>query len=52
MAKRKPGTWWIHSRYALPFEELYWNVQVDVVKGDPVQIRLTPANADRRLNIC
>jgi hypothetical protein len=48
----KPGTWWVHSRYPLPFEELYWNVQVEVVKGDPVQVRLNPANAERRLNIC
>jgi len=48
----KPGTWWIHSRYQLPYEELYWNLQVEVTKGDPVQVRLSPDNADTRLNIC
>lgn len=47
-----PGEWWIHSRYELPYTELYWNVRVQVEKGDPVQVRLTPENAEERLNIC
>jgi hypothetical protein len=48
----KAGTWWIHSRYLLPYEELYWNEMIEVTGGDPVQIRLNRDNAESRLNIC
>lgn len=44
----KPGTWWVTSRYELPFTELYWNIQVDVETGDPVEIRLNRSNAEIR----
>ncbi|MEX2526593.1 MAG: hypothetical protein WEA09_03050 [Gemmatimonadota bacterium] len=44
----KPGTWWITSRYELPFTELYWNIQVEVETGDPIEIRLNRSNAEIR----
>jgi hypothetical protein len=30
-----------HAHYDLPFEELYWNIPVDVARGEPVQVQLT-----------
>jgi hypothetical protein len=44
----KPGRWWVHARYGLPYEELYWNIPVEVTRGDPVEVRLTRANAQVR----
>jgi hypothetical protein len=41
------GRWWVYARFLLPYEELYWNVPIEVT-GDSVHIRLTPENADRR----
>src|SRR5690606_725291 len=41
------GQWWVHARYTLPFEELYWNVPLEV-QGDSVHIRLTEENAEVR----
>jgi len=42
----KPGQWWIHARYELPFEELYWNVPVEVGRGgDPVVVQLNRSTA-------
>lgn len=43
----KAGTYWVHARYRLPTEELYWNIQVEVT-GDPVQLRLSRENAEIR----
>ena len=40
-----PGQYWVHATYELPYDELYWNVPVTVVRGDPVVVRLTRANA-------
>jgi len=40
-----PGEWWVHARQQLTAEELYWNVRVNVERGDPVQLRLTRENA-------
>ncbi|HUH14120.1 MAG TPA: hypothetical protein VMK65_13480 [Longimicrobiales bacterium] len=42
-----PGQWWIHSRYVMPFSELYWNVPV-TVEGDSIHIQLTRENAQVR----
>jgi hypothetical protein len=42
------GTWWIMARYDLPFEELYWNVQVEVAKGEVKELVLNRDNAIRR----
>ena len=44
----KPGTWWIHARYELPYSELYWNQLVEVTRGEPVQVVLNRANAQVR----
>ncbi len=44
----KSGKWWVHATYELPYSELYWNVPVDVARGDPVQVKLTRENAKER----
>jgi seryl-tRNA synthetase len=41
------GRWWVMSRYRLPFEELYWNLPVEV-SGDSVGISLNRDNAEVR----
>jgi hypothetical protein len=46
--KAAPGQWWITARYDLPYEELYWNIPVDLQRGDPIEVRLTRANAQVR----
>jgi hypothetical protein len=43
-----PGTWWVYARHTLATEELYWNIRVDVERGDPVEILLTRDNAEIR----
>lgn len=47
----KPGRYWVHARYDLPYTELYWNVQVDIERGDPTQVRLDPSNAEERIKL-
>lgn len=42
------GRWWIHARYNLPFEELYWNVPVEVVGGEVKEVVLNRASAQSR----
>ncbi len=44
----KAGDYWVTARYELPYTELYWNVPVTVVGGEPAQIRLTRENASVR----
>ena len=44
----KAGEWWVSARYELPYIELYWNVPVTVVRGEPLQVRLTRGNATSR----
>lgn len=46
--KAKPGKWWVTARYELPYEELYWNIPVELKRGEPVELRLTPENAEVR----
>lgn len=41
------GEWWVSAHYDRPFDELYWNVPVDV-QGETVQVRLTEENAEAR----
>lgn len=41
------GTWWVHTRVAIPNGELYWNVATDPAETDT--LRLMPDNAERRL---
>jgi hypothetical protein len=42
------GQWWVHARYELVYDELYWNEPIDVAGGDPVQLTLNRANAEVR----
>jgi chromosome segregation ATPase len=44
----RAGQWWVHARYDLPFEELYWNIPVTVQRGDPIQLQLTRETAEVR----
>lgn len=46
-----PGRYWVHARYGLPYTELYWNVPIEVTRGDPVVVTLTRANADERIKL-
>lgn len=41
------GQWWVYARYALPYQELYWNVPIEVT-GDSTVVRLTEENAKPR----
>ncbi|MGH7458677.1 MAG: hypothetical protein ACREKN_06335 [Longimicrobiaceae bacterium] len=41
------GRWWVHARYELPYQELYWNLPVEVT-GDSVHVRLSDQNAQER----
>lgn len=43
-----PGEWWVSARYELPFTELYWNVRIDLSRGEPLPLTLTRANAEER----
>jgi hypothetical protein len=47
----KPGQWWIYAWYDLPYEELYWNIPVEVARGEPTQIILNRASAEIRPKI-
>ncbi len=44
----KAGGYWVTARYELPYTELYWNVSINVVRGEPLQVRLTRDNASSR----
>jgi hypothetical protein len=44
----RPGTWWVHARYDLPYQELYWNVRVEVPRGEQATVQLTRENAQVR----
>jgi len=47
----KAGDYWVTARYELPYTELYWNIPITVVRGEPAQIRLTRENATVRPNL-
>lgn len=43
------GKWWVYARYERQFDELYWNVPIDVQGGkEPTQVQLTEQNAEVR----
>lgn len=46
----KKGKWWIYARYQLPYQELYWNVPIEVT-GDSVRIVLSRENAKKRTQL-
>ena len=35
-------------RHDLPYTELYWNIPVEVQRGEPVQVKLTRETAEIR----
>ncbi len=47
----RPGRYWVHARYELPYTELYWNVSIEVERGEPVLVRLDQSNAEERLRL-
>ena len=49
--KVKPGRYWIYARYDLPHTELYWNIPVEVTRGEPVQVRLNRETAEERIKL-
>jgi hypothetical protein len=38
------------ARHELPYSQLYWNIRIEVVRGEPLEVRLNPANAEERPN--
>lgn len=46
-----PGEYWVYARYELAYTELYWNVRITVVRGEPTAVRLTRANAQERIKL-
>ncbi len=38
------GRWWVYARYTLPYEELYWNLPIEVA-DDSVRVDLRRDNA-------
>jgi hypothetical protein len=42
------GRWWVYARYELPYSELYWNVPIEVPRGEQIQLQLTRENAQVR----
>lgn len=44
----RPGQYWVNARYELTYTELYWNVQINAERGDPLQVRLSRDNAEER----
>lgn len=42
------GEWWVHARYERQFDELYWNVPIQVEGGETTQVELTEENAEAR----
>jgi hypothetical protein len=43
--KAPAGHWWIYTRSPLPYEELYWNVPIDLTGGTADTLVLDSANA-------
>lgn len=44
----KPSQYWVHARFPVATEELYWNEPVTIERGVPAEVRLTRANAEVR----
>ena len=49
--KVKPGQYWVYARYELAYTELYWNIPVEVIGGEPLQVSLSRANAEERIKL-
>lgn len=48
LLKLKKGQWWIYAYYPLVYEELYWNMPVEVAGGDPAVVTLNRESAKKR----
>jgi hypothetical protein len=44
----RSGRWWIYTRFDRQFDELYWNVPIEVDRGEDVQMILSEENAEAR----
>lgn len=44
----RPGEWWVHARHRMPQRELYWNVPVELERGEPGEVILSVENAEER----
>jgi hypothetical protein len=44
----RTGDWWVTAHFDLPFEELYWNIPIQVQRGEPVHVELTRQTAEVR----
>ena len=40
-----PGEYYVYAFYEQAYTELYWNLPITVIKGDPIQVRLTRETA-------
>jgi hypothetical protein len=49
--KVKPGTYWVYARYEMPYTELYWNLRIEVVGGEPMTVELNRGNAEERIKL-
>lgn len=47
----KPGKYWVVAWFELPYTELYWNVPIEVKRGEPIQVKLTKENAKERIKL-
>ncbi len=45
------GQWWVYARHELPFDELYWNIQIAVEGSEPATLMLNRSNAVVRPNL-
>ena len=39
------------ARFELPYTELYWNVPIEVKRGEPNEVKLTKENAKTRIKL-
>jgi hypothetical protein len=44
----RPGRWWVYARFDRGFDELYWNLPVELERGEELELRLNPQNAEVR----
>jgi hypothetical protein len=44
----RPGRWWVYARYDRQYDELYWNVPIEITRDEDVELRLTEQNAEAR----
>ncbi len=40
-----PGEYYVYAFYEQAYTDLYWNLPITVIKGDPIQVRLTRETA-------